>query len=309
MTQTADRVPALLVAAAQPSQKSARGKQVRPWPYLLPLVAALSAWVYAPLAFAAVLSLLDWNLTTSPTFAGLANYRRLINDPHFTNAAVRTVLYVAGMLPMAVVVPLLVAIALWRRPGRAAAIYRCVLFTPIILAPVATAISWQFVLNPLQGILHSLFSGLGLATPNWLGDPNTALWTIVVITSGKLIALNFLLLTAALTAIDPATIEAARIDGASRAQVTRLILVPQLSRTLFLMGMLCVVYAGQWSFTNIAVLTQGGPSGSTDNVYFRLYTYGFTDFDIGEASAASTLIVISLSILLGLGAQARRRRT
>jgi multiple sugar transport system permease protein len=283
-------------------------RRIQHLPYLLPLLAALSIWVYGPLAFALVLSLLQWNLTTAPRFVGLANYRGLLSDPHFLNAAGRTGLYILGMIPLVVVVPLLIAIALWRRPGRSASVYRCLLFAPMMIAPVATAISWQFVLNPLQGVVHEVLHGAGLPTPNWLGDPRTALWTVDVITSGKLIALNFLLLTAALFAVDPSTVEAARIDGASEAQITRLVVVPQLRRTLVLLGMLCVVYVGQWSFTNISVLTQGGPSGSTDTVYYRLFTYGFTDFDIGKASAGSTLIVLALALPLGLGAVLRRRR-
>lgn len=73
-----------------------------------------------------------------------------------------------------------------------------------------------------------------------------------------------------------------------------------------LLGLLCAVYTGQWSFTDIAVLTQGNPLGSTDNVYYRLDTYGFTEFDIGRASAGSTLIVLVLAVLLGLGRVLRR---
>jgi multiple sugar transport system permease protein len=294
---------ALDAAPPNTAVRRARRPPGRAWPYLVPLLATLTIWVYGPLAFAVVLSFMHWDLITTPHFVGLANYRALLADPHFTNAAFRTVLYVAGMLPLALVLPLLVAIALWRRPGRAAAFYRGLLFTPMILAPVATAISWQFVLNPLQGIVHGL---LGSSTPNWLGDPHTALWTIDVITSGKLIALNFLLLTAALSTVDGSVIEAARIDGATEGQITRLIVLPQLARTLVLLGLLCVVYTGQWSFTNIAVLTQGNPLGSTDNVYYRLYTYGFTEFDIGRASAGATLVVLVLAALLGLGRVLRR---
>lgn len=70
---------------------------------------------------------------------------------------------------------------------------------------------------------------------------------------------------------------------------------------------LTLVYAGQWSFTDVAVLTQGGPTGSTDTIYYRLYTYGFTYFDSGRAAAGSTLLVIALAIPVGLIALLRRR--
>jgi len=236
-------------------------ERARHWPYLAPLLAALLIWVYGPLAGTVVLSFLRWNLTSGPAaFAGLANYRAL---------------------------PLSLAIALWKRPGRAASGYRCLLFIPLVLAPVATAISWQFALNPLQGIVHTMSAAVGVPAPNLLGDPRTALWIIDLITSGKMIALNILLFGAALGAIDPCALEAARIEGATETQVTWHVVIPQVRRTIAALGMLTAVYGGQWSFTSIAVLTQGGPLNSTDNIYYLIYTYGFTYFDIGRAAAAS----------------------
>jgi multiple sugar transport system permease protein len=282
--------------------RAARRNRARHWPYLAPLLGALLIWVYGPLAGTVVLSFLRWNLTSGPAaFAGLANYRALFADPAFPSAAWQTLLYAAGMIPLAIALPLSLAIALWKRPGRAASIYRCLLFVPMVLAPVAAAISWQFALNPLQGIVHTLSAAVGLPTPNLLGDPRTALWVIDVITSGKMIALDILLFGAALGALDPCVIEAARLEGASERQVTWHIVIPQLRRTAVLLGMLTAVYAGQWSFTNISVLTQGGPENSTDNIYYLIYTYGFTYFDIGRAAAASVLVMLALAVPLGAG--------
>ena len=286
---------------------ASRVQRARPWPYLLPFAASMVIWVYGPLAGTIGLSFLRWDLTSGPgQFVGLANYRSLLADSDFGNAAWQTALYAVGLLATSIVLPLALAIALWRRPGRAAYVYRCLLFVPMVLAPVATAISWQFVLNPLQGVVHEGFDAVGLAAPNWLGDPHTALGSIVVITSGKLIALNTLLLSAALSTVDPDTVEAARLDGATEGRITRRIVVPQIGRTVVLLGMLTIVYAGQWTFANISVLTQGGPQNNTDNVYYRLYTYGFTYFDIGQASAGSVLVVLALAVPLGIGAMLRR---
>ena len=290
-------------AAGRPNHRA------RAWPYLAPLLGSLAVWVYGPLVATVALSFLHWGVTSGPvTFAGLANYRALFADPNFAAAAGQTVLYAAGILPLAIAWPLWLAIALWRRPGHAAFGYRCLLFVPMVLAPVATAISWQFALNPLQGILHGLFAAAGLPTPNVLGDPRTALGAIDVITAGKLIGLNVLLFGAALSGVDPGTVEAARLEGATEAQITRHVVIPPLRRTVILLAMLSVVYAGQWSFTNIAVLTQGGPQNSTDNIYYLIYTYGFSYFDAGRAAAASVLVVVALAVPLGVGALLRRRQ-
>jgi multiple sugar transport system permease protein len=271
----------------------------RPWPFLAPLLASLAIWVYGPAAATMVLSFLRWNLTSGPpSFAGLANYRALLADPDFASAAWQTLLFMAAMIPLGVGLPLWLAIALWKRPGRAAFAYRCLLFTPMTLAPVATAICWQFALNPLTGVLHSVCVLAGLPTPDLLGSQQTALWALAVITSGKVIALNVLLFCAALAAVDPRTLEAARLEGASEGQVTRRIVVPQLRRTVVLLTLLTAVYAGQWSFTNISVLTQGGPANSTDNVYYLSYRYGFDYFDIGRSAALSVLVALVLVALV-----------
>jgi multiple sugar transport system permease protein len=279
-----------------------------PWLYQAPVLVSLAVWVYGPLVFSGVLSVLDWNLTTpTKSFVGLDNYRRLVEEPEFPTALGQTGLYVLALLPFATVVPMALAIMLWKRPGRTSDVYRSLLFLPVVLAPVATALSWQFILDPLNGIANVVAGGLGLPQKDWLGDPHTALWAIAVITASRFVALNMLLYGAALAALDRRAFDAARIDGASEWEITRHLVIPQVAGTTILLSFLCVVFAGQWTFTNISVLTQGGPSGATDNVYYRLYTYAFTFFDAGTGAAAAITIVVLLSAMFGLSGLLRRR--
>ncbi|WP_331771733.1 sugar ABC transporter permease (plasmid) [Embleya sp. NBC_00888] len=301
----AERVPGPGESGARTGERRTRTRRdgrAGPWLYLTPMLLSLVVWVYGPLVFTGVLSFLDWDLTSDRRpFVGTDNYERLFGEPEFPRAIRRTVLYVALMAPFATLVPLGLAIMLWKRPGRTSEIYRALLFLPVVLAPVATAVSWQFVLNPLQGVANAALGGLGFASDrNWLGDPDTALPVVVAVTAAKIVALNMLLFGAALAGIDRRGIEAARVEGATEWEITRFVVWPQLRRTTALLGFVCVVLAGQWVFTNVAVLTQGGPDGSTDNVYHRLYTYGFTFFDIGAASAAAVVIVLALTALFAL---------
>jgi multiple sugar transport system permease protein len=173
---------------------------------------------------------------------------------------------------------------------------------------VATALSWRFILDPLGGIVNTVFGGIGLPERDWLGDPATALWAISLITAAKFVALNMLLYGAALAALNRQAFEAARVDGATEWEITRHLVVPQLAGTTVLLSFLCLVFAGQWTFTNIAVLTQGGPDSTTDNVYYRLYTYAFTFFDAGTGAAAAVTIVGLLAALFGASSLLRRRR-
>jgi multiple sugar transport system permease protein len=280
----------------------------RPAVYLGPLLTALLIWVYGPLAFTVVLSLLNWNLISPRvSWQGAANYAALFARPEFVQAAVNTLWYALAVLPFATIVPCALAIALWKRPGHRSEIYRVLLFLPVVLAPVANALAWQFILDPLQGAANHLVGLIGIGPQDWLGNSATALPSVVVVTAGKIVALNVLLFGAALSPLDRRTVEAAQVDGARSWDITRWVILPQLRRTIALLAVLSLVVVWPWLFTNIAVLTQGGPNGATSNVYYQLYTYAFTFYDEGTASAAAVVITAGLGVLLGVFALALRR--
>ncbi|MFC6022686.1 carbohydrate ABC transporter permease [Plantactinospora solaniradicis] len=304
-----------MTAVPRPPWDSATGDVPRrrrasgAWPYITPLLVMLGVWIYGPTLATLVLSVLDWNLTGPPAgFVGLDNFARLVREPEFGQAARQTLLYALALLPFSTIVPLVLAIMLWLRPGRASAIYRSLLFVPVMVAPVALAVSWRFLLNPLNGLANKVIGWFGLPAVNWLGDPATALLVIVVVTAARVVAFNMLLYSAALATIDRRTIEAARLEGATSGEVVSFIVAPQLVRTTVLLGLLSIVLAGQWAFTNISVLTQGGPDGVTDNIYYRVYTLGFEFFETGTASAASVLVLAFFGLAALAAAATRRRR-
>jgi multiple sugar transport system permease protein len=272
--------------------------RTRAWPYLTPFLLTLGVWVYGPAGLTLALSFLDWNLTTPIAgITGLDHYLALFAHPEFVAAAGQTVLYALALLPFSTVIPLGLAVLLWQRPSRASTAYRSLLFLPAIMAPVAVAMAWRFLLNPLQGLANELLRAIGLAPVNWLGDPRTALPTIAVITAAKVTAFTLLLYSAALAAVDRRTVEAARLEGATATEIAGLVVIPQITRTAIMVALLSLLLAGQWTFANVSVLTQGGPDGTTDNLFFRIYTLGFQFFDIGEASAASVILLLVVGAL------------
>lgn len=297
-----------LVSTARdaPTRGAPRGGR-RAWLYLAPLILTLGIWVYGPAVFTAVLSVMDWNLTGPAGFAGAGNFVRLFREPEFAQAAAQTLLYAAALLPFSTVIPMLLAIMLWQRPGRAATVYRSALFLPVMLAPVAVAVSWRFLLNPLLGLANQALGWVGLPPINWLGDPATALPVLVIVTAAKVTAFNMLLYAAALATIDRRTVEAARLEKASSWEIARFVIIPQLRGTTILLGLLSVILAGQWTFTNIAVLTQGGPDDATDNVYYRIYTLAFEFFETGMASAAAVIVLAVFSLASAIWLAVRRR--
>src|SRR5690625_3847385 len=299
MTMGTAPAPAAPSPPATPPRRVRRG---RAWPFLAPLLVMLTVWIYGPMLVSVFLSFADWNLTTSfGGMVGLENFRELLRRPDFLNALARTVLYAVVLLPFATVVPMILAILLWQRPSRAATIYRTLLFLPVMIAPVAHAASWRFLLNPLNGLVNELLGVVGLPGVNCLSDPRTALPVIVVVTSARIVATNMLIYSAMLATLDRRTVAAAQVDGATPGEITRFVVIPQLRGVTVMLSLLSAVLAGQWVFNYVSVLTQGGPDGATDTVYYFIYTVGFTFFETGMASAASVVI---LALLAAVGALA-----
>jgi multiple sugar transport system permease protein len=263
-----------------------------PFLYLTPAVAMLVLWVYWPLAEAAWLSFHEWNmLPFAPKKpVGLLNYERLVALPEMGQALWNTLIYLVGLLPLTVALPVAAAILTQGLTGRWRNLYRALIFLPLIIAPVVAAAVWRWMLDPQFGIVNRMLEGLGFAPVQFLLDPDIAIWTIIWITGWKLVGFSTLIVSAALTSINPALIEAARMDGATEWQVTRRIRLPLLSPVIFLLVLLTILLGAQWSFAYIHVLTGGGPLNATTNIYYLLWQFGFGSLAAGWASAAAMIL-------------------
>lgn len=280
-----------------------------PWLFLAPAFITLGMWIYWPLIEAFRLSFYEWNLlpTSDPIFVGLDNYRNLLALSELRAAAWNTVVYTFGLLPLTVALPLLVALLTREAVGRAGAVYRALIFVPMIVAPVVVAVVWRWLLNPDHGIINKAWVSIGGEKIRFLQDTDTAIWTIIFITGWKLIGFSTLLFAAAMTNIDRSLIEAARIDGASEGQIARRVIIPLVTPTTIFLTVLTVLHGAQWSFVYINILTQGGPRNSTTNLYYLLWEYGFSTFAIGWSTAAGMLLfgVFSIFAIIGLKAMNR----
>lgn len=258
-----------------------------PYLYVLPALTCLVVWIYLPLGQTVQLSFYDWNLLpTSPARpAGLSNYAEVLRLPEIGHATLNTLLYVAGLLPFTLLLPLAVTLTSQGVSGRARAFYRAAIFAPFLVAPVATAIVWRWLLEPEGGLVNR---ALGIEV-NWLREPVPALVAIIVMVGWQLMGFAVLVVSAGLANISGDYADAAAVDGATRWQITRKVTLPLLSPTLLLMTLLTVLAAAQLVFPLIHTLTQGGPGDATTNLYYLLYETAFTSFDAGRASAAGVL--------------------
>ncbi|MDT3442329.1 sugar ABC transporter permease [Pseudofrankia sp. BMG5.37] len=286
------------VQAARPSLARRLLAATPPYLYLLPALACLVLWTYKPLVEAVQLSFYDWNLLpTSPmTYVGLDKYRQVFTQPSLRNAAVNTVVYVVLLLPFSVVLPTVIALVTRRFGGRSRDVYRALVFTPILVAPVAAATVWRWLLDP-TGLSNQVLGAFGLAPHNWLREESTALLAILAITAWSMCGFAMLIVSAGLTGISGDYAEAAAIDGANGWQILRWVTLPLLRTTLLFLVLTTVLLSGQWSFPLLDTLTQGGPADSSTNVYYLLWELGFRNFDSGLASAAGIVFFIVFGLI------------
>ncbi|WP_414945194.1 carbohydrate ABC transporter permease [Amycolatopsis sp. cmx-11-32] len=289
-------------AAALPVPSSPRPSLTRriaraapPYLYLAPALALLVVWTYRPLAQTAQLSFHSWNLlpTTPITPVGWANYERLLDLPELGQSVTRTVAVILGLLPFSIGIPVLAGLLTRQVRGRARVVYQALVFAPMLVAPVASAAVWRWLLDPGGGAVDRIF-GIDV---NWLHETGPAQLSIIGITGWHVLGFAVLVVSAGLAGINPDYADAAQLDGASRGQVTRWITLPLLSPTLVFLALMTVLLSAQWTFPLIDTLTQGGPADATTNVYYLLWDYGFHSYDAGLGAAAGMLLFVGFGLV------------
>jgi len=290
---------ALDIQAKPAAKRAALRWQIAPWLYLAPAAATLALWIYWPLLDALRLSFYEWNmLPNSPmNFVGWQNYANIFALPKFWQALRNTGIYILGLLPLAVAIPLAIAIYTHDLPARSRNIYRAIIFVPMIIAPVVAAAVWRWLLDPGHGMINEIIGLAGYRPVRFLQDPKIAIWTIIVLTGWKLIGFSTLILSAANANINPSLIEAARMDGASRWEIIRDIRLPLLRSTVLFLTLMTILLGAQWSFSYIHVLTGGGPLGATTNIFYILWDFGFSTLSVGWSSAAAIILFLGFGLL------------
>jgi multiple sugar transport system permease protein len=293
--------PAVVSAAREEPVPAARRllAGLTPYLYLLPALSVLLVWVYKPLAQTVQYSFYSWDLLpTNPQIpVGLANYRNVVTLPQLWSAVAVSGFYLAGVALFAVAVPIGIGVLTQRVGRRARSIYRALIFVPVLVSPIVAATVWSFLLTPHTGLVDRLLAPFGGGAVNWLTRPEAARVAVLLITAWKFLGISVLIVSAGLAAISPDYYEAAAIDGASGFTVLRRVTLPLLSPTVLFLVMTTVLLSSQIIFPVVNALTTGGPAGATTDIYYLLYTYGFSSFDVGYASAAAVLFFLAFGLV------------
>ena len=287
------------VVQATGSRRDSGG--VKPWLFLLPTLLALGFWLIKPLLQTLMYTFYDWNMlpNTLPEWVGLENFVDLLEAPRFFQALGNTFYYIFMMLPFSVIIPLLIASGIQSLGKKSQRIYRVLIFLPMIMPPVATGTVFQWLLHQTNGLLNYALISLG-AIEQGINFFMTEEWARVVVTliSGwKMIGFSSLMFSAAIGNINPEYYEAAQMDGSNGWRRFLDITIPLLSPTVMLMLTMSILFASQWTFNYIDMMTQGGPYGTSTNIYYLIYKYAFGDSNVGASAAASVVLLVIFGIM------------
>ncbi len=284
--------------------------------FLAPAVIIYTLFMVIPLADSLRLSFLS---NESGAFSGLANYRRLLSDPlwseRFWGALRNNVLFFVIHMLVQNPIGLLLAGLLSRRTLRGAGVYRTLLFMPTMLSVVIIGFIWQLILSPIWGITPGLLEAVGLESlfKPWLGLESSALITLALISVWQFIGMPLMLFYAALLAIPEELVEAAVVDGATAWSVFWRIKFPLILPTVGIVGIL--TFVGNFNAFDLIYTVKGalaGPNYSTDimgTLFFRTF-FGqqlqLGNPEMGATVAAMMLLIILVGVLLYLIGWQRR---
>ncbi|PZM12991.1 ABC transporter permease [Rhizobium tubonense] len=266
-----------------------------PYAFVLPATVLLFIIILAPIVLVIALSFTDYTLGSLDwSFASLDNYQDLFSDKVFVRSLRNTLLYVAIVVPTSVFLALIVAICINQRI-RTKRFYEVVYFLPVTSTFVAMAIVWEFLFHSRIGPLNQFLALLGYDRVGFLTDPEVALISLAVVGVWKLIGFNVILYLAGLSSIPADIYEAASIDGMDGG-LDRLLRItwPMLGPTTMFVAITSSISAFQ-VFEPVAVLTKGGPQGSTDVVLYQMYLESFQYFEIGYGAS---ITVVFLAVIL-----------
>ena len=280
----------------------ARGRAVRrplalPYLFVLPAVGLTAVFSLLPLGMLAYRSLFGGGVfATSLSYVGLANYRAAL-DQGGDHALVVTAIYTVGFVVVTMGLGLGIALLLGMRlPGLDR--LRAPFIIPLVVPTVATALIWANLFAPQFGFVNRALSALGLHQADFTSSPSLALLMILTFGAWQFFGENVILYLAALKTLPQDVVEAASVDGAGAWGRFWHVRWPLLRRSTVLIWVITTL-TGLQTFTQIYVLTNGGPNGATTTVLYDVFNQGFVQFNTGQADAMGVILfLVSLGVTL-----------
>lgn len=275
------------------------------WLYMSPLHLLLLAILTIPSLYVLWLSLNESSYGTGLTWVGLDNYRAVFEDGYFWRAAVNTFFVVNGVVYVELLLGLALASLFVSGVPLRGLMFACVLM-PYAISEVVAVLVWKMMMDPSVGAIARSLEGMGFGMLNWSASPTIGLTLVGVINIWTHLPFTFLMIYAGLLAIDSSLYEAAQIDGATRWQRFMRITLPLLVPTLLITLIFRLIFAFRM-FSEVWLLTKGGPARMSEVLAVYLYQHGFRYGDFGIASATGWMMVLGSLLLASVFLLAMQR--
>ncbi len=288
-------------AIPHPSPRISRRR--REWlPYVLmlaPYLIGLSLLVILPAIAGFGLAFTHYNALEPPRFAGLANFRELLDDEIFRIAVGNSLLYIALAVPLRLGGALLTAVLLLR-PRRGTQLYRAVVYLPTVIPDMAWALVWLWILNPIYGPLNQSLALFGIDGPAWMVNTTSARLAIVLMMCWQ-IGEGFVVCLAGLQDVPRDLLDQAAVDGSSPIRAFLVVTLPSIAPGLLILLFRDTVFSFQANFVPALIVGRGGgPDFATTFLPMYIYTVGFDYLRFGYAAAMTLIMYLITGLVLWL---------
>jgi sn-glycerol 3-phosphate transport system permease protein len=270
--------------------------QVYGWLLLAPAAVLLIAFTHYPTVATLAQSFFSADTASRPAeYVGLENYQSLLEDEVFWKVVNNNLWFAAGTIPASIAIAILMAV--WvngRLPARGLA--RMAYFTPTILPMIAVANIWLFFYTPDIGLIDQIAAVFGIPGHNWLGNPDTVLGCLIIMTIWKEAGFFMIFYLAALQSLPPELEEAARVEGASRWYFFRRVTFPLLMPTTLFVLVNAVINSFKL-VDHLFILTKGGPDNASSLLLYYIYEVAFSFFDEAYAATLTVVLLGALAVL------------
>jgi ABC-type sugar transport system permease subunit len=280
-----------------------RGDVIAGYLFIAPAIIGLVLFVGYPMVTSLYHSFTQWNGLTPAKWIGFDNYVEMFTtDPKFWPSVGVTLLWVVVSVPVTIAAGLGLAV-LVDRSLKGVRVFRTIFYLPVVLPAVAVLTLWKYIYDPTYGLANEILRALHLPTSMWLGDAHVALASVLIVGVWG-VGGTMIIFLAGLQAVPVELTEAAKVDGAGAIRRFMQITLPMIGPILLLQLVLQLNGAFQ-TFTQIAILTKGGPGTSTNLLMYKIYTDGFANFiaspNLGYATAEVwVLFLIVMIVTLGM---------
>ena len=287
-------------------KKVTSGRRSERWPYLfiLPMLAILGLVFLYPLVTVFRDSFYGGSVGQL-TYVGAANYINLLHDPVFIHAILNN-LKLLLTVPVTIVISLAAALMLYENI-KGWRVYRVILFLPYIIPATVVGLSFSYLLQE-KGILNTVLRNMSLnfMALDWIGSTSLSIYSIGGVIIWAQLGFGVVVLTAALLSLPTEVSEAALVDGATRWQRQRYVIIPQIKETIQFLMVLEGITALAWVFPYVYTLTKGGPANSSMVLDLYIWQYGFGLGAVGLAAAAAVYLLLLSSVLIFIYSRLRR---